>query len=89
MKNIYSIYEENHGIVGVAVNYQSAIQGLVKEDWLHDDIEVIDEDENFFTVKEKLGENWLTEIQKWDVSTFNSFFEGVFWISIEKIWDFN
>ena len=66
MKKVYSVFEENHGIVGIAVNYQSAIQGLVKEDFLSGDTELIDEDENFFTIQEKLGENWLAEIQKWD-----------------------
>ena len=89
MKNVYSIYEENHGMVGIAVNYQSAIQGLIKEKWLSGDTELVDEDGNFFTIEEKFGENRLAEIKKWDISTFNSFFDGLFWISTEEIWDFN
>lgn len=86
MKKVYCIYEDNHGMIGIAKDYSSAIDGLVKEEWLCGDTELIDEDDNSFTVEGKIGKEWLEKIKKWDVTTFNIFFEGCFWIYATEIW---
>ena len=31
MKKVYCIYEDSNGMVGLATDYQSAINGLIKE----------------------------------------------------------
>lgn len=86
MKKVYCAYEDNHGMVGLAIDYSSAIDGLVEEGWLDGNTELVDEDGNFFTVKGKMGEKWLDKIKKWDVTTFNIFFDGCLWISTMEIW---
>ena len=86
MSKVYCVYEDNHGMIGVAKDYSSAIDGLIEEDWLDGNIELVDEDENVFTVEGKIGEKWLDKIKKWDIDTFNIFFEGCFWIDTMEIW---
>lgn len=86
MKRICCVYEDNHGMIGVAKDYSSAIDGLIEEDWLDGNTELVDEDGNFFTVEGKIGKEWLDKIKKWDIATFNIFFEGCFWIDTMGIW---
>lgn len=86
MSKVYCVYEDNHGMIGVAKDYSSAIDGLIEENWLDSNTELVDEDGNFFTVEGKIGKEWLDKIKKWDIDTFNIFFEGCFWISIMEIW---
>lgn len=86
MKRMYCVYEDNHGMIGVAKDYSSAIDGLIEEDWLDGNTELVDEDGNFFTVEGKIGKEWLDKIKKWDITTFNIFFEGYFWIDTMGIW---
>lgn len=86
MKTVYCVYEDNYGMVGLATNYQSAIDGLIEEKWLHENTELVDENGNFYLLKEKLGKKWLEKIKAWDSEKFNIFFEGVFWISSMEIW---
>ena len=86
MKSAYCVYEDNHGMVVLATNYISAIEGLISEDWLHEKVEMVDENGNLFLLKEKLGKNWFEKITSWDVEKFNIFFDGIFWISQMEIW---
>lgn len=37
MSKVYCIYEDNHGMIGVAKDFVSAIDGLIKENWLDGD----------------------------------------------------
>ena len=86
MKNVYCAHEDNHGMVGLATDYLSMIDGLVEDGWLDGNTELVDEDGNFFTVEGKMGEKWLDKIKKWDVTTFNIFFDGCLWIDTMEIW---
>jgi hypothetical protein len=86
MKKVYCVYEDNHGMVGLATDYSSTIDGLVKEKWLTESTELLDDNGCPSTVKETLGEEWANLIKQWDVTTFNIFFDGCFWISLMEIW---
>lgn len=86
MKKVYCVYEDNHGMVGLATDYQSAINGLITEKWLDENTELLDDNCVPSTVKETLGEEWISLIKQWDITTFNSFFDGCFWISSMEIW---
>lgn len=86
MKRVCCVYEENHGMIGVAKDFSSAIDCLIEQDWLDGNTELVDEDENLFTVEDKIGEEWLDKIKKWDITTFNIFFEGYLWINTMEIW---
>jgi hypothetical protein len=87
MKKVYCVYEDNHGMVGIAKDYSSAIDGLVKEKWLDGDTEMLDDNNNPSTVKKIFGEeNWIDLIKHWDEDTFNIFFDGIFYIDTMEIW---
>lgn len=86
MKKVYCVYEDNHGMIGLATDYSSMIDGLVENGWLDGNTELVDEYGNLFTVKGKIGEKWFDRIKKWDITTFNIFFEGCLWIDFMEIW---
>ena len=86
MKKVYCVYEDNHGMVGLAIDYQSAINGLVKEKWLDENTELLDDNDSPSTIKEVFGEEWVSLIKQLDITTFNSFFDGIFYINIMEIW---
>ena len=90
MQMIYLIEEENHGMIGVAKDYQSAIDFLVNENWLDENFEVwVDElDEDYITqsIKDKFGKDWKEIISTWDAGQFNNFFEGNFYLNIKEVY---
>ena len=86
MKTVYCVYKDSHGTVGLAINYQSAIDGLIEEEWLTEHTALLDDNGVPSTVKEILGEEWVSLIKQWDITTFNIFFDGCFWISSMEIW---
>ena len=86
MSKVYCVYEDNHGMIGLATDYSSTIDGLINEDWLDGNTEMLDDNDNPSTVKEILGKEWIDLIKHWDKNTFNIFFEGIFYINIMEIW---
>ena len=87
MKKVYCVYKNNHGMIGLATDYPSAIDGLIKENWLTENTELLDDNGFPSTfVKEILGKEWVNLIKQWNVTAFNIFFEGCFWINIMEIW---
>lgn len=87
MKTAVVIYEDNHGMVGLAVDYESAIDFLVLNEWLKPKMELLLEDNSISTVEEDLGENWLQLIRLWPMKVFNSYFDGLFYLDVETIYD--
>ena len=61
---VYTISEENHGQIGIAVSYKAALQWLVASDWVgrYSDIWCPDENERWggynMTLDVLYGENW-------------------------------
>lgn len=72
--DVIIIHEENHGIIGVAYDYESAVAYLVNQRWLP--AEILDE---------PLGDEWLDKLLSWDIDNFNTFFEGCFYLQIEPV----
>lgn len=69
---IVVINEENHGLLGVARDYISAIDFLVRDDWLDRFTEMWDDYKDAWVSLEKsFGSDWLSVISKWDIDTFN------------------
>ncbi len=77
---VISVYEDSHGFLCVAKDYQSAVKWLIGSNWLDDTVDVCDNDtDEWHSVKEMLGEDWAdTIVEKWDVRNFNDFFDGCF-----------
>ena len=82
--NIIIIREDNHGVIGVAKDYDSAINFLVQNQWLTTDIEVLNSIEEWTSLKE-LGLD-IETIRSWDIEAFNDFFDGTFYLYVDILW---
>ena len=84
------IQEDNHGLIGIAKNYISAIDFLVNENWIDENYEVwvdeLDEDYIKQSIKDNLGENWKEIVSTWNTEKFNNFFDGSFYLTIEDVY---
>lgn len=83
MKSIYLIYEDNHGLLGVATNYQSAIRFLIAENWLDDNLYT----NEGMSIKSLLGNNWKQSILETDENWFAEMFEDYFSLVIMPIYE--
>ena len=81
--NVIIINEENHGCIGVAYDYESAVGYLFNHGWLPTDI--YDDHEEWRPIDELFGDDWLDKILSWDVDNFNDFFDGSFYLQIEAV----
>ena len=88
MQTVVLIEEDNHGLIGVAKDYPSAIVFLVNENWLDGKFEVWVDNEDYLTqtIKEDLGEEWKEVVLSWDIETFSNYFEGYFYLTIEEVY---
>lgn len=87
--NVILIDEENHGLIGVAKDYKSALMFLVNNHWIDDHTEICTgEDEYSFKweiVSEVFGEDWLDKMMEWDIPNFNDYWKGSFCLSVEEV----
>ena len=88
MQTVVAIKEDNHGLIGIAKDYPSAINFLVNENWLDGKFEVWVDNEDYLTqsIKDKLGENWKEIVSTWSIEQFNIFFEGSFYLTVEEVY---
>ena len=87
MKTVMLVSEENHGLIGVARNYEDSVIFLIRTGWLANDTEVYVENmDSCKTVYDLLGEDWEEIIiNDWTLEKFTEFFDGVFYIEKKKI----
>lgn len=81
------INEDNHGDIGIALNYYHAIKWLIGEQWIDDSTEIWsnpDEDgiyPSWTTIKEMFGEDWTDMmLDEWDMNKFNDFWRSSFYL---------
>lgn len=87
MRTVILIEEDNHGIIGVAKDYPSAIDFLVNEGWLDESFEVwADDYGNTKPITEDLGSTWKKQLPHWELEYFNNYFEGSFYLNIEEVY---
>ena len=88
MQTVVLIKEDNHGQIGVAKDYPSAIDFLINQGWFDESFEVWVDNEDYLTqtIKEDLGEEWKEVVLSWDTETFNTYFEGYFYLTIEDVY---
>ena len=82
--NIIIIHEDNHGVLGVAKDYDSAINFLVQTQWLTTDVAVLNSIRELVPIKE-LGLD-IETIKSWDIEAFNDFFDGIFYLDVDFLW---
>ena len=81
---IYIIHEDNHGVLGVADSYESAVQFLIDNKWLTEDFEILDREEYCSRPLYAL-EIKPEEIKAWNINKFNDFFDGDFYIEEDNL----
>ena len=89
MQTVVLIEEENHGMIGVAKDYPSAIDFLVNQGWLDESFEVWVDNEIGLTqtIEDHLGELWQIIVRdEWNTEEFNNFFDGNFYLTIEDVY---
>ena len=84
---VIMVSEDNHGTIAIAKNYACAIAFLVKNGWIWENLEIIKDDDTVTTICEDLGENYVSIILDWDIDTFERYFEGIFYLTVEKIYE--
>ena len=83
MKDIILVYEECHGLVGVADSYKAAVDCVA--DWAGgvDKIEIWknEEETRYLTPREQ------KEIYTWGIKKFNEKCDGEFHLEVDKLWE--
>lgn len=80
------IDEDNHGVIGVAKDVDSAVSFLIKEGWLHENTDVCYDsgDELIWKpIKRVYGKDWEHFLRGLTVKIFNEIWEGCFYL-VEK-----
>lgn len=73
------IEECNHGNIGVAANYKSAIKFLIAENWLSDYTDVYSEEKDKWIELFEWRSDWKEYLLSRDMDYFNALFEDVFY----------
>ena len=81
---IYIIHEDNHGVLGVADSYESAVQFLIDNEWLTKDFEIWNAKKDYSRPLYAL-EIKPEEIKTWNINKFNDFFDGDFYIEEDNL----
>ena len=83
---IYKIYDDWHGLIGIAKDVYSASRFLVKDNWITETTECFPEEyPEGITLKEFYGEEWIEKFCKLDEETFCDMFEGAFSILEDEL----
>ena len=82
--NIIIIHKDNHGVLGVAKDYDSAINFLIESQWLTTDVAVLNSIRELVPLKE-LGLD-IETIRSWGIEAFNNFFDGIFYLDVDFLW---
>lgn len=72
---VITIYSNDHGLIGIAKDYNSAIQFLIENHWIEDYTELwLGE---YMTVVDRLTSRWRDLLPKLSIDEFNEIFSSV------------
>lgn len=80
---VVKIGEDNHGFLGVAKDYKSAIQFLIEEDWITEATEVYVDVEGGWIRLDEYFDDWEYEVKNMSRESFDELFYDSF--SLEDI----
>ena len=87
MQTVVLIEEDNHGNIGIAKDYPSAIDFLINQGWLDESFELYDGNyDTTKTILEELGKEWKSIILSWNTEKFNEYFDCLFYLNIEEVY---
>ena len=79
MENVIAVFEENHGLLGIARDYEHAVDLLIDEGFL--DLDCFEWD-GASSLEHGIT---LEKIKKMSLKEFNTIFSGFYNFSLEKI----
>lgn len=86
MKTVICVYEDNHGLLTIAKDYVSALDFLIKENWLEDSTEIWAGDYYYTHLVEEMGEDWADKMRDWDIEHFNDYWENSFYLEEREVY---
>ena len=78
--------EDNHGFIGLAKDYPSAVKFLIDNGWLDDYTEVWVRENEWARLSEVLGEDWADKMENWGVENFNDYWDGSFYFEEREVY---
>lgn len=75
-----TIEECNHGIIGIATNYKSAIKFLIAEDWLSDYTDIYSDEKDEWINLIEWRADWKEYLLSRDMDEFNTLFTDLFYL---------
>lgn len=81
------VYEDNHGMLVIAKDYNAALRFLLTENWINDYTEVVDEDDEYCYIEERLGKNWRETLLTFDINTFNNTMYNTFRLEEMEVYE--
>lgn len=87
---VIEIREDNHGFIGCALDYKSAVQFLIRDGWLYDDFDCYEEESGLYVELYLChGENWREVLMDWDINKFNDYFDGYLYLEEEEVYEYD
>jgi len=83
---VIEIHEDNHGLIGIAKDYKSALEFLMNNHWIEDSTEIWAGDFYYQRLDEALGEDWFDKMCSWDVENFNDYWDGSFMLTETEVY---
>ena len=75
---VIQIHEDNHGLIGIAKDYKSALLFLTNNNWIEDSTEVWVGPSEWARLDEVRGKDWFDKMCSWGIKNFNEYWDGSF-----------
>lgn len=86
MQKVILVSEDNHGLLCVVKDFQSAVDYLIKEYWVDEATEVYnDAKSEWVRLDELFGENWEEEVRNLSRESFEELFDESIYLEDEEI----
>lgn len=86
MQKVILVSEDNHGLLCVVKDFQSAVDYLIKEYWVDGATEVYnDAKSEWVRLDELFGENWEEEVRNLSRESFEELFDESIYLEDEEI----
>lgn len=87
MQKVIVVSEDDHGLIRIAKDFQSAVDFLIKDYWIDEGTEVYNEAKSeWVRLDELYEENWEEEIRRLPRKSFEDLFDGSFYLKDEEIY---
>lgn len=82
---VISISEECHGFIGLAKDFESAKDFLLRHGWIDECLEIIGNG-GWRYIDEVLGKDWKTKVMNMTMEEFEETFEGSFLLDTIEVY---